>query len=751
MRRWTARLIAWLSAVSVVYGFIVPPLHAQEVAACSPAQRVLDVRFTGSHIDTNELATVLETHRGSLWARFVRRSALPCLNDEALPQDALRIAVLHRQRGWYAAAVTSEVTESARGVRVQFVVRGGERARIDSVTVTGLPAGSYAAPLLALRGAPLDRAAVQAVADRVVGRLHEAGFVRGRQQQTDVRIDSVQSVASVAFVFDAGASLQVGTVDVAIEGIAGRAPRTRPDVVRRLARLERGATYRASDVLAAQQRLYASDAYRVVLIDTVTAEGSDTNRIMDVRIRVAEARMRSARAGAGWGTLECGRVQGRLTDRGFLGVGRRVELVARASRIGIGRPLDQWPGLCPQFLRDDPYSQELNYYLGVSLTNTRLFSLPIAPTINVFSERRGEYNAFLRETDLGANIELLKSLGQRTAMTVGAELSTGRTVTDAVLACVRFALCQPLDFALARQGNTTRAIDAAWWHDRVGSERDPRYGGRLRADARLGDVTFQRDKSFGRTAGRYGFFRPSLEASGFTRIALGTLAARVQWSQVVVPRAPELGGEALLPPQERLYSGGQSSVRGYQQNQLGPVVYRVDRTQVDSVPFEGSYQLVARDGAIARTPAPEGGTGSLVANLEFRRRFAWPTTSVQWVAFLDAGTVWSRGVVPFAWKSVRTTPGLGVRVDTPLGPFRIDVGYNPRRADAGRAFLFERIALEPGSEPVPRVICVSPGQRVPFDDQVAVGGFGCPRTFIPGRGSSLLSRLVFHFSLGQAF
>lgn len=751
MRRWTAGQGVWLRAVGAACCTLAPSLHAQAVASCPPVQRVLDVGFVGSQIEPKELATVLDTHRGSLWARFVRRSKLPCLDAGALPQDALRIAVLHRQRGWYAAAVSSELTEGARGVRVRFVVRAGVRARIDSIAVRGLPAESDAAPLIALRGAPLDRTTVQAVADRVVGRLHESGYVRGRQVQTDVQIDSSTSLASVAFVFDAGVPLRVGTVEVAIEGVGGRAPRTSEALVRRLARLPAGAPYRASDVLAAQQRLYQTDAFRVVLLDTVTAGAPRTDSVMNVRIRVAEARLRSARAGAGWGTLECGRVQGRITDRGFLGVGRRVELVARASRIGIGRPLDQWPGLCPQFLREDPYSQELNYYLGVSLTNTRLFGLPVAPTINVFSERRGEYNAFLRETDLGANIELLKALGQRTAMTVGAELSTGRTVTDAVLACVRFALCQPLDFALARQGNTTRAIDAAWWHDRVGSERDPRYGGRLRADARLGDVTFQRDRSFGRTAGRYGFFRPTLEASGFTRLALGTLAARVQWSQVVVPRAPELGGEALLPPQERLYSGGQSSVRGYQQNQLGPVVYRVDRTQVDSIPFEGSYQLVARDGAIARTPAPEGGTGSLVANVEFRRRFAWPTTSVQWVAFLDAGAVWSRGVVPFAWNGVRTTPGLGVRVDTPLGPFRIDVGYNPRRVDAGRAFLFERIAVEPGSEPVPRVICVSPGQVVPFDDQVAVGGFGCPRTFVPGRGSSLLSRLVFHFSLGQAF
>ena len=38
----------------------------------------------------------------------------------------------------------------------------------------------------------------------------------------------------------------------------------------------------------------------------------------------------------------------------------------------------------------------------------------------------------------------------------------------------------------------------------------------------------------------------------------------------------------LLPPQERLYAGGANSVRGFQQNELGPIVYlwtSLDTTQ----------------------------------------------------------------------------------------------------------------------------------------------------------------------------
>jgi outer membrane protein insertion porin family/translocation and assembly module TamA len=249
----------------------------------------------------------------------------------------------------------------------------------------------------------------------------------------------------------------------------------------------------------------------------------------------------------------------------------------------------------------------------------------------------------------------------------------------------------------------------------------------------------------------YAFYRPTLEATGFTRVAQGTVAVRLQWSQVYAPNAFSVGGVPFLPPQERLYSGGQNSVRGYQQNLLGPVVYRVDRRAVDSIPLGNSYQLIVNPNAAVRLPAPEGGTGSLLANLEYRRRFGWPSADLQWALFLDAGTVWATGVAAFSVREVRATPGLGVRLDTPLGPFRVDIGYNPRRADAGKAFLFDRVQTREGGDAIPYVICVSPGQTVDIEEQLAAGGFGCPRTFRPVAGRSALSRLVFHFSLGQAF
>jgi outer membrane protein insertion porin family/translocation and assembly module TamA len=92
-----------------------------------------------------------------------------------------------------------------------------------------------------------------------------------------------------------------------------------------------------------------------------------------------------------------------------------------------------------------------------------------------------------------------------------------------------------------------------------------------------------------------------------------------------------------------------------------------------------------------------------------------------------------------------------VRLITPLGPFRMDVGYNPNGVESGPAFLVQ--AADPAQGILGRAICVSPGSNDPLrlGGSVVPSATSCPATFVPGKARGLLSRLSFHFSLGQAF
>ena len=135
-------------------------------------------------------------------------------------------------------------------------------------------------------------------------------------------------------------------------------------------------------------------------------------------------------------------------------------------------------------------------------------------------------------------------------------------------------------------------------------------------------------------------------------------------------------------------------------------------------------------------------------NIELRTRNGWPIDQLRWVLFLDAGRVWNNSG-NYAITGLRATPGLGVRLVTPLGPFRVDVGYNPHELEAGPAFFIRNAT--PG---VPgRAICVSPGSSEPLDPvaAVALGPVPCPTSFRPTRTRGIFPRLVFHFSIGEAF
>ncbi len=108
------------------------------------------------------------------------------------------------------------------------------------------------------------------------------------------------------------------------------------------------------------------------------------------------------------------------------------------------------------------------------------------------------------------------------------------------------------------------------------------------------------------------------------------------------------GATAELPIVERFFLGGRTTVRGYEQDTLGP---------------KGS------DGN------PTGGNAFLMENLEMRISLG---RGVGLVTFLDGGNVWVKvkEMDPF---DIKFTTGLGLRYDTPVGPLRVDYGYKLQR------------------------------------------------------------------------
>lgn len=740
MRRvpFSIRMMQVLLAV-LVGGWAVRA-EAQRVARCGAAERVRAVQFRGSPaFDDLTMAATIVTSEPGLLTRWLHIGTPPCLDSLEVRRDALRLAILHRQAGWFQASVLPRVDRKRDGVRVRFEITPGAELAIDSLHVQGLPAVAegrrpFDAPLRALQGKRLDRTRLDTTVTAVLTRLRDAGYARARLTDSRIRIDSLMAKATVELSIDAGHVTRIGAVQVRIQPLtAGHAQVDSADVAS-LVDIDPGDRFRASRLLEAQQTLYRSEAFRLVLLDTLTpARGADS--VLDLRVSVAEAKTRSARVGLGWATQDCLRAQGRINDRGFFGVGRRVELSVRASKLGLGAPADFAPGLCSPALRRDTLSAKVNYYIGTTFTTARLFRRDIVPLISLYSERRSEPFAYLRETEIGSLAELSQRFTPRTTFTAGFQYENGKTITDPAVSCTRFGLCRPEDVALSLFGRGIGIASVSATHDHSDDATNPTRGWRLRAEQRLGKTSSSFDNFL--------FSRSTGEASAYGRLFRGVLAVRVQSAGVFAPGASLVDGTPLIPQQERLFVGGQNSVRGYQQNLLGPVIYVVSDVNTTTNP-DGSAGVVVNAGARPLRQVPRGGTAMLVGNLEWRRSFRVISSQAQFVAFLDAGTLWESRGQAFHMGDLRTTPGLGVRVITPLGPFRVDVGYRPYAALAGRALYFGPA----GSDFAGDILCASPRTQAGADYSDPLT---CPATYRPPETRSLLSRLVFHFGLGQAF
>ncbi|HWQ35335.1 MAG TPA: POTRA domain-containing protein [Blastocatellia bacterium] len=134
--------------------------------------------------------------------------------------------------------------------------------------------------------------------------------------------------------------------------------------------------------------------------------------------------------------------------------------------------------------------------------------------------------------------------------------------------------------------------------------------------------------------------------------------------------ARNVGGSSgpLLPISERFFSGGSTTLRGYGFEQAGPRDYQLmDRLDDKGQPVKDANGQIIQD-AVSR---PLGGNALVVINAEIRRNVY---RQFGLVGFYDAGNVFSL-VSDIGFNRFSHTIGAGIRIRTPLGPVRLDLGY----------------------------------------------------------------------------
>ena len=119
-------------------------------------------------------------------------------------------------------------------------------------------------------------------------------------------------------------------------------------------------------------------------------------------------------------------------------------------------------------------------------------------------------------------------------------------------------------------------------------------------------------------------------------------------------------GEGKIPIHERFFAGGSNSFRGAKFDELGPK--------------DSNSQI------------PVGGKALLLLNFELSFPLLPAVENLSGAVFYDKGSVFT-GVKDLSLSQLRDALGIGIRYRTPLGPVRLELGWNLNPREKEKRFL----------------------------------------------------------------
>lgn len=621
-----------------------------------------------------EAPYVREEKRGEMVLTFtVRRgplhrlASLDVTGNTALPRSALEpllalapgepfsdlrvatvasaITELYRVRGFArvvvrpeVAAVLPEVSAREVPVAVRLVVSEGVPAVVANVTLQGntaIPDARLRELLRLTEQRPYYRP--QLDADRVeIERLYRNEGFRAVRADAEVTVQDDGEHVDLRWTIVEGPR---ATVDRVL--ISGNA-RTSEELIRREVVLAPGSPLGDDAVIETQRRLATLGLFRRVRIVELPHGGGVTR---DILIEVEEAPVTTIAYGGG---LEAGRrlrtgdaarVEERIdiAPRGFFQVSRRNlwgknRSVSLFTRVSL-RPRDPGAEADPT----DTGGYGFNEYRMVgTFREPRLLDGAGDLQLTGFVEQaiRSSFN-FQRR---GVRLDYGRRLGPYVTL-------TGRYALDRTrLFDIHIAPEDQLPVDRLFPQVRLSTVSGSVLRDTRDDVLDPARGEVLGTDTTLALRSIGSEVGFGKTSLQGFVYRrlpgtlPWTLAAG-ARVGVAVGFARVLDDDTVVDD---------VPASERFFAGGDSTVRGFVLDRLGTP---------DTVNDQGF---------------PAGGGGLAVVNLEMRSPY-WKGLGA--VGFFDAGNVFRRAG-DISLSEFRPATGVGLRYRSPLGPLRVDLGFN---------------------------------------------------------------------------
>jgi len=667
--------------------------------------KLIGIEITGNkYFDTELLRSRLQIFGGAFGSpgRFSRR---------LVDSDAQSMRTLYQANGFLDAKVEQQTEDNYKGKEgdlfIRFVVQEGKQTRVASLSIEGNHAFKEAELLDVIGstpGQPYSDFGVTTDRDNILALYFNEGFPEASFSATAERV----AASPAAQKTDAGGSTTpsqdkgkkeqkeedskpaieqaeaVRLVYRILEGpqtlvrriLIGGYEHTRTGVIHREVHIKVKEPLREGDVVESQRRLYNLGVFNRVTIEPQNLNG--TNPEKDIAVLVEEAKRYTVAYGGGFevqrlaSTTSPTESQIQAAPRGILEVSK-LNLTGRGDSLSFK-------------LRGSTLQGRA--LLGYSAPNT--FANPhFSFQATAFAEKTRDINTFTEE-----RYEVSAQLADKvTPLTTVLYRYAFRRVRVSNLRILS------QEIPLFNQPTLVSQFGVTWFRDSRDNPADASKGSFNSADFSDADTSFGSSASFLRFFFQNSTYYPIKRRFSFARstrlgilvpyrdtvsLSFSTPSAGQCTSGIVPPGTTP----AIIPLPERFFAGGGTSLRGFALNQAGP-----------------------RD---ACTGFPVGGQALLVLNQEFRFPMHLPFvgTSLGGAIFYDGGNVYSRlsrisfratlpqptftlqnpalpagpTNVPVCATNCRNelnyfahTIGLGVRYKTPVGPIRIDLGYQLNR------------------------------------------------------------------------
>lgn len=589
--------------VSVLVGLCV------FVPMTSYAQNNYEVRkifFKGNKTFTKaELLNCMAFHESNIYERLLEKKEASLYSNEFMQSDIERLRQFYQSSGFLNVDIrldSLKVNQKKQTLNIYLIIVENRPVLVDSVTITiadtvgNLRLNRILNSLVLKKGIRFDDASLLNDVATINTRLANHGYVYSKTDY-QLTINADTSRVNINYYVTPGVRGTFGTTIIKGNRYIREA------TIRRQLSYKPGQRFNKEQLEKTRKQLYDLQLFRIASVAPVLNPDNQEQPI-PVELIIQEMPRWSTRFGLGYGTEDRFRAFGDLTFRGLFGGTSRINLYVK-------------------------HSQLMPYYFSLSWIEPQFLLKQLSLSVNPYLKKENEpgYNT----QTIGINFPIGYKFSDETRVALTYYFDRVQQAVDST--DVDIPNPESDRFQYSKSG-----ISMLFSYSNAKPTISPERGWTINMGAKINGYIFGTD---------FSYVRLWIEGRNYQKFGRFVMATRGMIGSIYSSNA-----DGFIPVEDRFYSGGSMSNRGWGRSMLGP----------------------KRDNG-----TPLGGKSIIEANIEFRHPLFW---RIELAAFLDAGNVWKNSFY-YRLKEFALTAGGGLRINTPIGPIRFDVGvplFNEKRS-----------------------------------------------------------------------